>query len=141
MREGAAAACLGGAVVTEIPYQVPKGKLIEQIAQLIADRKLPILADVRDESDAADPHRARAAAAATSIPELLMESLFRLTDLETRFAAQPQRARRHAHAEGDGAEARCSTDWLAAPDRGAGQRRAGTGWRRSPTGSSCSKAT
>src|SRR3546814_2285082 len=39
------------AVITEIPYQVQKGKLIEQIAQLIADKKLPILADIRDESD------------------------------------------------------------------------------------------
>ena len=71
------------AVVTEIPFQVAKGKLIEQIAQLIADKKLPILADVRDESDAAiriviEP-RSR-----TVEPELLMDSLFRLTDLETR---------------------------------------------------------
>ncbi|MCH3755864.1 hypothetical protein LZC13_09595, partial [Campylobacter coli] len=39
-------------VVTEIPYGVQKGKLIEQIAALINERKLPILADVRDESDA-----------------------------------------------------------------------------------------
>ena len=38
-------------VVSEIPYMVQKGKLIEQIAQLIADKKLPILEDVRDESD------------------------------------------------------------------------------------------
>ena len=71
------------AVVTQIPFQVPKGKLIEQIAQLIADRKLPILADVRDESDAEiriviEP-RSR-----TVEPDLLMDSLFRLTDLETR---------------------------------------------------------
>jgi topoisomerase-4 subunit A len=71
------------AVVTEIPFQVPKAKLIEQIAQLIADRKLPILADVRDESDAAiriviEP-RSR-----TVEPDLLMDSLFRLTDLEVR---------------------------------------------------------
>jgi topoisomerase-4 subunit A len=71
------------AVIREIPFQVPKGKLIEQIAQLIADRKLPILADVRDESDAEiriviEP-RSRAVDA-----ELLMESLFRLTDLEVR---------------------------------------------------------
>ncbi len=71
------------AVVTEIPFQVAKGKLIEQIAQLIADRKLPILADVRDESDAEiriviEP-RSR-----TVEPELLMDSLFRLTDLEAR---------------------------------------------------------
>ncbi|MBV9884220.1 MAG: DNA topoisomerase IV subunit A [Sphingomonadaceae bacterium] len=71
------------AVVSEIPFQVPKAKLIEQIAQLIADRKLPILADVRDESDAAiriviEP-RSR-----TVEPDLLMDSLFRLTDLEVR---------------------------------------------------------
>jgi topoisomerase-4 subunit A len=71
--------------VSEIPYQVPKGKLIEQIAQLIADRKLPILADIRDESDEAirivlEP-RSR-----TVDPDVLMESLFRLTDLESRVS-------------------------------------------------------
>src|ERR1044072_3668817 len=71
------------AVVSEIPFQVAKGKLIEQIAQLIADKKLPILADVRDESDAEiriciEP-RSR-----TVEPDLLMDSLFRLTDLDTR---------------------------------------------------------
>src|SRR6185312_1273745 len=71
------------AVVSEIPYQVPKGKLIEQIASLINDKKLPILADVRDESDeqiriVIEP-RAR-----TVDPQTLMDSLFRLTDLETR---------------------------------------------------------
>jgi len=72
------------AVVSEIPYQVPKSKLIEQIASLIADRKLPILADVRDESDSKiriviEP-RSRSVD-----PQLLMESLFRLTDLEVRI--------------------------------------------------------
>jgi len=71
-------------LVSEIPYGVQKSKLIEQIAQLIADKKLPILADVKDESDEAvrlvlEP-RAR-----TVDPELLLESLFRLTDLEIRF--------------------------------------------------------
>lgn len=70
-------------VVTEIPYGIQKGKLIEQIASLINDKKLPILADVRDESDAEirivlEP-RAR-----TVDPETLIESLFRLSDLETR---------------------------------------------------------
>jgi len=70
-------------VVTEIPYGVQKGKLIEQIASLINDKKLPILADVRDESDAEirivlEP-RAR-----TVDPDTLIESLFRLSDLETR---------------------------------------------------------
>ncbi len=72
------------AVVTQIPYQVQKSKLIEQIAALINDRKLPILADVRDESDTEiriviEP-RAR-----TVDPDILMDSLFRLTDLENRF--------------------------------------------------------
>ena len=72
------------AVVTQIPYQVQKSKLIEQIAALINDRKLPILADVRDESDTEiriviEP-RAR-----TVDDQVLMDSLFRLTDLETRF--------------------------------------------------------
>ena len=71
-------------MVSEIPYGVPKGKLIEQIAGLIADKKLPILADVRDESDeemriVLEP-RSR-----TVDPQLLLDSLFRLTDLEVRF--------------------------------------------------------
>jgi topoisomerase-4 subunit A len=71
-------------LVSEIPYGVQKAKLIEQIAQLIADKKLPILADVRDESDeqvrlVLEP-RAR-----TVDPDLLLESLYRLTDLEIRF--------------------------------------------------------
>ncbi len=73
------------AVVSEIPYQVPKGKLIEQIAELIAAKKLPILADIRDESDEAirivlEP-RSR-----TVEPQVLMDSLFRLTDLEVRVS-------------------------------------------------------
>jgi len=71
-------------IVTEIPYQISKGKLIEAIADLINDKKLPILADVRDESDAEirlvlEPRSRNVDAA------VLMESLFRLTDLETRF--------------------------------------------------------
>jgi topoisomerase-4 subunit A len=71
-------------LVSEIPYGVPKSKLIEEIAQLIGDKKLPILADVKDESDEQvrlilEP-RAR-----TVDPELLLESLYRLTDLEIRF--------------------------------------------------------
>ncbi|MBO9671265.1 MAG: DNA topoisomerase IV subunit A [Sphingobium sp.] len=71
-------------VIDEIPYGVAKGKLIEQIAQLIADKKLPILADVRDESDeqlriVIEP-RAR-----TVDPQVLMDGLFRMTDLESRF--------------------------------------------------------
>ncbi|MFC3174520.1 DNA topoisomerase IV subunit A [Novosphingobium bradum] len=71
-------------VVSEIPYQVQKGKLIEQVAQLIADRKLPILEDVRDESD--EQLRIVFVPKSRNVdPELLKESLFRLTDLEVRF--------------------------------------------------------
>lgn len=72
-------------VISEIPYGVAKGKLIEQIATLINDKKLPILADVRDESDAQvrivlEP-RAR-----TVDPQVLMDGLFRFSDLETRVS-------------------------------------------------------
>ncbi|WP_324262552.1 DNA topoisomerase IV subunit A [Altererythrobacter sp. H2] len=71
-------------VISEIPYQVPKGKLIEQIAQAIGDRKLPILEDVRDESDEAI--RIVLVPKSRNVdPELLKESLYKLTDLETRF--------------------------------------------------------
>ncbi|TMJ12691.1 MAG: DNA topoisomerase IV subunit A [Alphaproteobacteria bacterium] len=71
-------------VISEIPFQVPKSKLIEQIAALVTDKKLPILADVRDESDAEiriviEP-RSR-----NIDPDLLAESLFRLTDLEVKI--------------------------------------------------------
>ena len=72
-------------VVSEIPYQVQKGKLIEQIAQLIADKKLPILDDVRDESD--EQIRIVLVPKSRNVdPEDLKNALFRLTDLETRFS-------------------------------------------------------
>src|SRR3546814_15906741 len=61
-------------VVTEIPYQVQKSKLVEQIAGLINDRKLPILADVRDESDA-ELRLVLEPRARTVEAEVLMESL------------------------------------------------------------------
>ena len=72
-------------VISEIPYGVAKGKLIEQIAQLIADKKLPILEDVRDES-AEDLRIVLEPKSRNVDPEVLKESLFRLTDLESRFA-------------------------------------------------------
>jgi len=72
-------------VISEIPYQVQKGKLIEQIAQAIADKKLPILEDVRDESDT--QIRIVLVPRSRNVdPELLKESVFKLTDLETRFS-------------------------------------------------------
>jgi topoisomerase-4 subunit A len=71
-------------LVTEIPYGVQKGKLIEQIAELIGEKKLPILADVRDES-AEDLRIILEPRARTVDAALLEESLYRLTDLEVRF--------------------------------------------------------
>ena len=73
------------AVVNEIPYGVQKSRLIEQIANLLNERKIPLLADVRDESTedvriVLEP-RTRAVE-----PETLMESLFRLTELEARVS-------------------------------------------------------
>ena len=73
------------AVVDQIPYGVQKGKLIEQIAALINDRKLPILADVRDES-AADIRIVLEPRSRTVDADMLMDSLFRLSDLESRFS-------------------------------------------------------
>ncbi|KEO90920.1 DNA topoisomerase IV subunit A [Erythrobacter longus] len=71
-------------VITQIPYQVQKGKLIEQIAQAIADKKLPILDDVRDESD--ESIRIVLVPRSRNVdPDLLKESIFKLTDMETRF--------------------------------------------------------
>ncbi|WP_114953360.1 DNA topoisomerase IV subunit A [Sphingosinicella terrae] len=72
------------AVITEVPYQVPKAKLIEQIATLITDKKLPILADVLDES-AEEIRIVLEPRSRTVDPQLLMDSLFRLTDLEVRI--------------------------------------------------------
>jgi topoisomerase-4 subunit A len=72
-------------VVTEIPYQVAKSKLIEKIAELINAKKIPILGDVRDES-AEDIRLVLEPRAKTVDPTVLMETLFRQSDLETRFS-------------------------------------------------------
>jgi topoisomerase-4 subunit A len=71
-------------LVHEVPYGVQKGKLIEEIAELIANKKLPILADVRDES-ADDVRIVLEPRSRTVDPELLLESLYKLTELEVRF--------------------------------------------------------
>jgi topoisomerase-4 subunit A len=72
-------------VVTEIPYQVQKSKLVEKIAELIQSKKLHLLDDVRDES-AEDIRLVLVPKSQNVEPELLMEALFRNTDLEIRFA-------------------------------------------------------
>ncbi len=71
-------------VVTEIPYQVQKARLIEQIAQLLEEKKLPLLGDVRDES-AEDVRIVLEPKTRAVEPEVLMASLFRATAFETRF--------------------------------------------------------
>ena len=71
-------------VVTEVPYQVQKSKLIADLAELIENKKAPLLADVRDES-AEDIRLILEPKSRTVEPEVLMESLFKLSDLEIRF--------------------------------------------------------
>ncbi len=72
-------------VIDQIPYQVQKSKLIERIAELIEQKKLPLLDDVRDES-AEDIRIVLTPKSRTVEPELLMEQLFRQTDLEARIS-------------------------------------------------------
>ncbi|WP_332640443.1 DNA topoisomerase IV subunit A [Brevundimonas sp.] len=71
-------------VVTEMPYQVQKSKLIADLADLLEQKKAPLLADVRDES-AEDIRLVLEPKSRTVEPEVLMESLFKLSDLEIRF--------------------------------------------------------
>ena len=71
-------------VITEIPYQVKKADLVEQLANLIENKRAPLLGDVRDES-AEDVRLILEPKSRNIEPEVLMESLFKLSDLETRF--------------------------------------------------------
>jgi topoisomerase-4 subunit A len=71
-------------VVTEIPYQIPKARLVSRIAELLQQKKLPLLADVRDES-AEDVRLVLEPKSRTIDPVLLMEQMFKLTELETRL--------------------------------------------------------
>jgi topoisomerase IV subunit A len=71
-------------IVDQIPYQVAKGRLVEKIAALMSEKKLPLLADVQDES--ADDIRLILEPKSRAVDaDVLMESLFRATDLEVRF--------------------------------------------------------
>jgi len=71
-------------VITEMPWLVQKSRLVEKIAELLNDKKLPLVADVRDES-AEDVRLVIEPRARTVDAELLMESLFKLTELENRI--------------------------------------------------------
>ncbi|TAE34928.1 MAG: DNA topoisomerase IV subunit A [Alphaproteobacteria bacterium] len=72
-------------IITEIPYQVSKSRLIEKMADLFKNKKLPLLGDIRDES-AEDVRIVLEPKTRTIEPELLMASLFKTTDLEIRYA-------------------------------------------------------
>jgi len=72
-------------IITEMPYQVQKSRLIEKIAELLIARRLPLLDDVRDES-AEDVRLVLIPKNRTVDPTLLMESLFKLTELENRIS-------------------------------------------------------
>jgi len=72
-------------VVTEIPYQVQKSKLIERIAELLEQKKLPLLDDIHDES-AEDIRVVLTPKSRTVDPDILMEQLFRASDLEARIS-------------------------------------------------------
>ena len=72
-------------VISEIPFQVQKSKLIEKIAELIQTKKIPILEDVRDES-AEDVRIVMEPKSKNVEPNVLMETLFKISDLEVRFS-------------------------------------------------------
>ncbi|NKN38062.1 DNA topoisomerase IV subunit A [Agrobacterium sp. a22-2] len=71
-------------IITQIPFQVQKSRLIEKIAELLIARRLPLLEDIRDES-AEDVRVVLIPKSRTVDPTILMESLFKLTELESRF--------------------------------------------------------
>src|SRR5262249_30961134 len=72
------------AIITEIPWMVQKGRLVERMAELINEKKLPLVADMRDESTE-DIRIVIEPKSRTVDPEILMESLFKLTELESRI--------------------------------------------------------
>ena len=72
-------------VITEIPYQVQKSRLIEKMAEMLQDKKLPMLADIRDES-AEDIRIVLEPKSRRLDPETVIESLFKVTDLETKIS-------------------------------------------------------
>ena len=72
-------------VVTEIPYQIQKSRLIEKMAEMLQAKKLPVLADIRDES-AEDIRIVLEPKSRRLDPEAVMESLFKSTELETRVS-------------------------------------------------------
>ena len=119
-------------VVTEIPYQVQKSKLVERIADLINAKKIPILADVRDES-AEDIRLMLEPKSRTVDPNLLMETTVQALGPGGANSPEHERADRRANAQSLSACARCCGPFSTTAARCccAGP---GTGWTRSRTG-------
>ena len=72
-------------IVTEIPYQVQKSRLLEKIAELMENKNLPMLSDIRDES-AEDIRLIIEPKSRNLSPDMIMETLFKKTDLESRVS-------------------------------------------------------
>ena len=120
-------------VVTEIPWQVQKMRLIERIAELINEKKLPLLADMRDEL-AEDVRIVFEPRSRAVDPALLMESLFKLTELESRVPLNMNVLVARPHSAG---RRPCrSAQRMARPSpRSSAAALAPSAWRRSSTGS------
>ena len=133
-------------VVTEIPYQVQKARLIEQIAQLLEEKKLPLLADVRDESTE-DVRLVLEPKSRTVDPAMLMETLFPRYGVGKPLPAQHERADRRPHARRARPARRAARvagpppRSAAAPFPATASRRSTGGWRSSTATSRCSSTS
>ena len=130
----------GEIIITELPYQVSGAKVLEQIAAQMRAKKLPMIEDLRDESDHEHPTRLVIMPRSNRVDvEQLMAHLFATTDLERTLPRQPERDRARRPAARDGPEARCSrSGWRSAstPSRAG----CSTGSRRSTRGCTSSTA-
>ena len=105
-------------VITEMPWLVQKARLVEKLAELLNDKKLPLVADVRDES-AEDIRLVIEPRARTVDAELLMESLFKLTELESRISLNMNVLVKGRIPKVSASPKRCS-EWLDSSPRRAG---------------------
>ena len=128
-------------VITQIPWLVQKGRLIEKLAELLSERKLPLVGDIRDES--AEDIRVVIEPKSRNVDDaMMMESLFRLSELESRIPLNMNVLVEGPGAAGAVARARrcgsgstiAATCWAGA--RATGSRRSRSGWRCWPATSS-----
>ncbi len=95
----------GNAVITALPFQVSGGKIQEQVAEQIRAKKLPMVEDIRDESDHENPTRLVIVPRSNRVDMVeVMNHLFATTDLGAQLSRQPEHHRPRWPAEGDGPE-------------------------------------